>query len=293
MGITKYLEKLENFFCASGVSTSNYGVVRHYLLGDPIQRELYPRLLQSAYGLEESTGSDSTHCVNVKARPSSNTPKRWQSCVAGPVCQKVARFVGEITLRDVYHAIWLQEPLTFVDAQKLASGWFRGGPAYRRLVLRVGQPCQENGTTGASATPSKRAGCFNYGSLDHLSRRCPNKRQRGHRQPTGAQNVRSGDCQVLAISGLRAGNAPIRGWAASIILAQNNREPGQKVIADAKIVALILKLRLLHQPRQTVRYKHLLDLESPLTFIHTSHCLSIRGCSARIAGADSLSISSL
>ncbi|KRZ89042.1 hypothetical protein T08_3132 [Trichinella sp. T8] len=74
---------------------------------------------------------------------------------------------------------------------------------------------------------------------------------------------------------------------------QNNREPGQKVYAGAKIVALILKLRLLHQPRQTVRYKHLLDLESPLTFIHTSHCLSIRGCSARIAGADSLSISSL
>ncbi|KRY09270.1 hypothetical protein T12_6774 [Trichinella patagoniensis] len=78
-----------------------------------------------------------------------------------------------------------------------------------------------------------------------------------------------------------------------MLVLQNNREPGQKVYAGAKIVALILKLRLLHQPRQTVRYKHLLDLESPLTFIHTSHCLSIRGCSARIAGADSLSISSL
>ncbi|KRY28470.1 hypothetical protein T01_6937, partial [Trichinella spiralis] len=92
---------------------------------------------------------------------------------------------------------------------------------------------------------------------------------------------------------------------------QNNRDRGQQVYAGAKIVALILKLRLLHQPRQTVRYmvkhqqkssacmlfqhfvfpaEHLLDLESPLTFIHTSYCLSIRGCSARIAGADSLNI---
>ncbi|XP_003381423.1 hypothetical protein Tsp_07112 [Trichinella spiralis] len=35
---------------------------------------------------------------------------------------------------------------------------------------------------------------------------------------------------------------------------QNNRDRGQQVYAGAKIVALILKLRLLHQPRQTVRY---------------------------------------
>ncbi|KRX55537.1 hypothetical protein T06_14053 [Trichinella sp. T6] len=159
----------------------------------------------------------------------------------------------------------------------MLRNWPAGGSGRKRFPRALTAACRQNGTTGASATPSKRAGCFNYGSLDHLSRRCPNKRQRGHRQPTGTQNVRSGDCQVLAISGLR----------------QNNREPGQKVIAGAKIVALILKLRLLHQPRQRVRYKHLLDLESPLTFIHTRHCLSIRGCSARIAGADSLSISSL
>ncbi|KAL1240255.1 Ribosomal RNA large subunit methyltransferase [Trichinella spiralis] len=76
------------------------------------------------------------------------------------------------------------------------------------------------GLTNASREPNP---CRGRECLDHLSRRCPNKRQRGHRQPTGAQNVRSGDCQVLAISGLRGGSALIRGWAASIIPAVEDK----------------------------------------------------------------------
>ncbi|KRY09251.1 hypothetical protein T12_4312 [Trichinella patagoniensis] len=125
MEITKYLEKLENFFCASGVSTSNYGVVRHYLLSDPIQRELILWDKRGKTALRSCRGcckAPTAWRSRRGARPSSNTPKRWQSYVAGPACQKVARFVGEIAPREVYHAIWLQEPLTFVEAQKLASG---------------------------------------------------------------------------------------------------------------------------------------------------------------------------
>ncbi|XP_003381400.1 conserved hypothetical protein [Trichinella spiralis] len=96
---------------------------------------------------------------------------------------------------------------------------------------------------------------------------------------------------------------------------QNKRERGQKVIASAKKVAFTLKLRLIHHPRQTVRYmvKHqressscmlfsvvklinkslsrtfcfswsvFLELESPLTSMPTGHCLSIRGCSQELS----------
>ncbi|KRZ61936.1 hypothetical protein T02_9616, partial [Trichinella nativa] len=96
---------------------------------------------------------------------------------------------------------------------------------------------------------------------------------------------------------------------------QNKRERGQKVIAGAKKVAFTLKLRLIHQPRQTVRYmvKHqressscmlfsvlklinkshsrtfclswsvFLELESPLTSMPTGHCLSIRSCSQELS----------
>ncbi|KRZ84603.1 hypothetical protein T08_6741 [Trichinella sp. T8] len=96
---------------------------------------------------------------------------------------------------------------------------------------------------------------------------------------------------------------------------QNKRERRQKVIAGAKKVAFTLKLRLIHQPRQTVRYmvKHqressscmlfsvlklinkshsrtfclswsvFLELESPLTSMPTGHCLSIRSCSQELS----------
>ncbi|KRY46378.1 hypothetical protein T03_313 [Trichinella britovi] len=316
MGITKYLEKLENFFCASGVSTSNYGVVRHYLLSDPIQRELYPvKLLR---GVAEAAAK--------RLRPGG---------VDGEVDKAIPRIAS--TLRPDHPAIrprdgravsqgrrvrrWRgsSEPLTFVDAQKLASGWFsadsrlqalRSWRRQRRSSLSA--PCFESWATlprkwnNWSVCNTQQESrmlqlqlILSIGSLDHLSRRCPNKRQRGHRQPTGAQNVRSGDYReadsLASVSGLLHYLSLLIDMLVLVFIRcqQNNREPGQKVYAGAKIVALILKLRLLHQPRQTVRYKHLLDLESPLTFIHTSHCLSIRGCSSRIAGADSLSISSL
>ncbi|KRY12554.1 hypothetical protein T12_1339 [Trichinella patagoniensis] len=79
---------------------------------------------------------------------------------------------------------------------------------------------------------------------------------------------------------------------------KNKRERGQKVIAGAKKVAFTLKLRLIHQPRQTVRYKLInkshsrtfclswsvfLELESPLTSMPTDHCLSIRSCSQELS----------
>ncbi|KRY07692.1 hypothetical protein T12_10425 [Trichinella patagoniensis] len=41
MDLTECLEKLEDFFCANGVPTSNYGVVMRYLLSDPVRCELY------------------------------------------------------------------------------------------------------------------------------------------------------------------------------------------------------------------------------------------------------------
>ncbi|KRY04847.1 hypothetical protein T12_16574 [Trichinella patagoniensis] len=41
MDPTQCLEKLEDFYCANGVPTSNYGADVRYLLNDPVRCELY------------------------------------------------------------------------------------------------------------------------------------------------------------------------------------------------------------------------------------------------------------
>ncbi|KRZ71277.1 hypothetical protein T10_6622, partial [Trichinella papuae] len=99
---------------------------------------------------------------------------------------------------------------------------------------------------------------------------------------------------------------------------QINASMDKRLTQAAKIVALILKLGPIRQPWKTVRYmvkhrrksslcmlsvsnrrfvehflfpgRHSLELELPLTSIPTVYSLSIRGCSARIGGADSLNI---
>ncbi|KRX78003.1 hypothetical protein T06_6026 [Trichinella sp. T6] len=129
MDAKEWLKKLEDFFRASGVPTTDYGAIGRYVLTDPMRCELYPagqatddffeelkeRLL-NAYGLEESPGMliDRFHALHQRK---SQSIQQFAQEVAEPGCRAgvserdfMAHFGGGITSREVYRAIRLQEP---------------------------------------------------------------------------------------------------------------------------------------------------------------------------------------
>ncbi|KRZ79957.1 hypothetical protein T10_3024, partial [Trichinella papuae] len=180
MDPTEWLEKLEDFFCVSGVPTSNYGVVGRYLLSDPVRRVLYPvgqardssfeelkiRLL-NAYGLEESPVRLIERFQALRQREGQSIQQYAQEVAelgrrAG-VSERdlMARFVGGIASREVYRAIRLQEPLTLAEARKLAI-----------RIIQVEEDFQERQQPRAGITKPEKAEAAQ--SIDALIREMGN-----------------------------------------------------------------------------------------------------------------------
>ncbi|XP_003370620.1 conserved hypothetical protein [Trichinella spiralis] len=127
MDPTNCLKKLEDFFCPSGVSTSNYGLVVRYLLSDPVRCELYlvgqarensfeelKRELLNTYGPEKSSVEliESIHflrqresqiikqCAEEVAK--SGTTANWRYETSEGRCH--AAFGGSVALRNEEHS---------------------------------------------------------------------------------------------------------------------------------------------------------------------------------------------
>ncbi|KRY15262.1 hypothetical protein T12_2923 [Trichinella patagoniensis] len=122
-----------------GVSTSNYGVVRRYLLSDPVPRELYlvgkarenfeelKRRLLNIYDPEKSS-VELIERIHALRQRESQIIKQCADDVAklgSRACVSerdfVALFTGGVASKEVHRAIRLQEPPTFAEARKLAD----------------------------------------------------------------------------------------------------------------------------------------------------------------------------
>ncbi|KRY79244.1 hypothetical protein T4A_7917 [Trichinella pseudospiralis] len=141
MELTEKLENLDDLFCASGVSTSNYGVVGRSLLSDPVLHELtavrkvrensfegdFRRHYFNTYGPKELSVELIEHFHSLCQRdsqPSGSMPKRWRELgrrAGVSECDLMARFIGGVASREIYRAIWLQEPPPLAEAHKLAQ----------------------------------------------------------------------------------------------------------------------------------------------------------------------------
>ncbi|KRZ73023.1 Transposon Ty3-I Gag-Pol polyprotein [Trichinella papuae] len=93
-------------FCASGVLTSKYGVVRQYLLSDSVCRELFLVGQARENFFEEQYAKEMAE-LGRRAR----------------VCERdlAAPLAGGVASREVYCAIQLQDPLTLTEARNLAE----------------------------------------------------------------------------------------------------------------------------------------------------------------------------
>ncbi|KRX25462.1 hypothetical protein T07_2702 [Trichinella nelsoni] len=140
MDPTECLKKLEDFFCPSGVPTSNYGVVVRYLLSDPVRCELYlvgqarensfeelKRELLNTYGPEKSS-VQLIECIHALRQRKSQIIKQCAEEVAKlgrrtglSESDLVALFAGGVASREVHRAIRLQEPPTLAESHKLAK----------------------------------------------------------------------------------------------------------------------------------------------------------------------------
>ncbi|KRX33438.1 hypothetical protein T05_13926 [Trichinella murrelli] len=119
MDHTECLEKLEDFFCANCVLTSNYGVVMRCLLSDPVRCELYKHeksfveLIKCIHPLRQRESQIIKQCAEVVAKLGR------RACVSDR--DLVALLAGGVASREVHRAIRLRDPPTFPEAHKGAE----------------------------------------------------------------------------------------------------------------------------------------------------------------------------
>ncbi|KRX12487.1 hypothetical protein T07_6973 [Trichinella nelsoni] len=132
-------ERAARYIRVSGVSKSNYGVVRRYLLSDPVPRELYlvgkarenfeelKRRLLNTYDPDKSS-VELIERIHALRQCESQIIKHFAEDVVKLGCRScvsernfVALFTGGVASREVHRAIRLQEPPTFAVALKLAE----------------------------------------------------------------------------------------------------------------------------------------------------------------------------
>ncbi|KRZ50839.1 hypothetical protein T02_7343 [Trichinella nativa] len=136
MDPTQCLEKLEDFYCANGVPTSNCGIV----VRDPVRCELYlvgqarensfeelKRLLLNTYGPEKSF-VELIKRIHALCQRESQIIKQCAEEVAklgrrACVSERdlVALLAGGSASKEVHRAIWLQDPPTPAEAHKVAK----------------------------------------------------------------------------------------------------------------------------------------------------------------------------
>ncbi|XP_003370640.1 hypothetical protein Tsp_09854 [Trichinella spiralis] len=143
MDPTECLKKLKDFFCPSGVSTSNYGLVVRYLLSDSESRDLYlvgqaressfeelKRELLNTYGSKKSSVEliECIHALPVRGRggeqggealSGATTTAQWRYETREGRCH--AAFGGSVALRDEEPSERLYEPLGELDASAAAA----------------------------------------------------------------------------------------------------------------------------------------------------------------------------
>ncbi|KRZ56023.1 hypothetical protein T02_10008 [Trichinella nativa] len=190
MDAKEWLKKLEDFFRASGVPTTDYGAIGRYVLTDPMRCELYPagqatddsfeelkeRLL-NAYGLEESPGMliDRFHALHQRK---SQSILQFAQEVAEPGCRAgvserdfMAHFGGAAEARKLATRI-IQVEGDFQEREQP-----RAGIAKTEMAQQIDAMIREMGNLAkkveqlerTTPRPSRTApGCFRCGSLDHF-----------------------------------------------------------------------------------------------------------------------------
>ncbi|KRY27273.1 hypothetical protein Tsp_11301 [Trichinella spiralis] len=126
MDPTDCLKKLEDFFCPSGVPTSNYGLVMRYLLSGPVRCVLYlvgqarensfeelKRELLNKYGPEKSSVEliERIHALRQRESQIIKQCAEEELGRRAGVSERdlVALFAGGVASREVHRAIRLQE----------------------------------------------------------------------------------------------------------------------------------------------------------------------------------------
>ncbi|KRY41540.1 hypothetical protein T01_11996 [Trichinella spiralis] len=227
MDPTNCLKKLEDFFCPSGVSTSNYGLVVRYLLSDPVRCELYlvgqarensfeelKRELLNTYGPEKSS-VELIESIHFLRQRESQIIKQCAEEVAKLGCRAgvserdlVALFAGGVASRKVHGAIRLQEPsmprrITQTCQKSEQSGEVllgAGQPQTGVMKQNIARQVQQMQRTALQTVG--RVGCFSCGCLDHHRRDCPQLRVRkrtAERRTMATINPLTGS--VLAVTG--------------------------------------------------------------------------------------------
>ncbi|KRZ02957.1 Retrovirus-related Pol polyprotein from transposon gypsy [Trichinella zimbabwensis] len=140
MDPAEWLGKLEDF-CASGVLTSNYGVVRQYLLSDSVCRELFPVGQARENFFEEQYAKEMAKL----------------GCRAG-VCERdlAAPLAGGVASREVYCGGEFSGAMTtahwLYETREERCGVDRGD-----VGLRDGEPGQASPATEANGPMSRRS----------------------------------------------------------------------------------------------------------------------------------------
>ncbi|KRX21534.1 hypothetical protein T07_9836 [Trichinella nelsoni] len=179
MDAKEWLKKLEDFFRASGVPTTNYGATGRCLLTDPVRCELDPagqatddsfeelkERLMNAYGLEESPGMliDRFHALHQREDQSIQQFRHeTRSCGTFPRLDYVVRSLsgdpaaGAADPRRSSEAGQQDNPGGRRLPGEIAAARRhrearedRGGPADRRHDKRDGQPGQESRAAGTN-----------------------------------------------------------------------------------------------------------------------------------------------
>ncbi|KRY07689.1 hypothetical protein T12_5207 [Trichinella patagoniensis] len=121
MDLTECLEKLEDFFCANGVPTSNYGVVMRYLLSDPVRCELYLYAASSSSTGELLRGAKEGAVEHIRPRECAEEVGKLGRKASVSERDFVALLAGEVASREVHRPIPLQEPPILAEAHKVAK----------------------------------------------------------------------------------------------------------------------------------------------------------------------------
>ncbi|KRZ95668.1 hypothetical protein T08_9871 [Trichinella sp. T8] len=125
MDLTECLEKLEDFFCANGEPTSNYGVVVRYLLSDAVRCGLYLYAASSTSTGETLRGAKERAVEHIRPREvicganEAHLPSASTACVSES--DLVALLDGGVASMEVHCAIRLQDPPTLAEAHKVAK----------------------------------------------------------------------------------------------------------------------------------------------------------------------------